>query len=97
MINKSKVADLDYDGIESAKRGVIAVIPDCREITNVNNSGNSVFYGSSKAAAKQQNFADAVRRLAKQLLEIAPGHEAADVGKEEKGKGIFGRLFLRNS
>ena len=26
--NKSKVADLDYDGIESAKRGVIAVIPD---------------------------------------------------------------------
>ena len=35
--------------------------------------------------------------LAKQLLEIAPGHEAADVGKEEKGKGIFGRLFLRNS
>lgn len=76
---------------------LIAVIPDCREITNVNNSGNSVFYGSSKAAAKQQNFADAVRRLAKQLLEIAPGHEAADVGKEEKGKGIFGRLFLRNS
>ena len=76
---------------------LIAVIPDCREITNVNNSGNSVFYGSSKAAAKQQNFADAVRRLAKQLLEIAPGHEAADVEKEEKGKGIFGRLFLRNS
>lgn len=28
LINKSKVADLDYDGIESAKRGVIAVIPD---------------------------------------------------------------------
>ena len=27
-IYKSKVADLDYDGIESAKRGVIAVIPD---------------------------------------------------------------------
>ena len=27
LINKSKVADLDYDGIESAKRGVIAVIP----------------------------------------------------------------------
>ena len=26
LINKSKVADLDYDGIESAKRGVIAVI-----------------------------------------------------------------------
>lgn len=28
LINKSKVADLDYDGIELAKRGVIAVIPD---------------------------------------------------------------------
>ena len=28
LINKSKVADLDYDGIESAKRGVIAVISD---------------------------------------------------------------------
>ena len=28
LINKSKVADLDYDGIESAKRGVIDVIPD---------------------------------------------------------------------
>lgn len=28
LINKSKVADLDYDGIEPAKRGVIAVIPD---------------------------------------------------------------------
>lgn len=28
LINKSKVADLDYDGIESAKRGVIAVTPD---------------------------------------------------------------------
>ena len=28
LINKSKVADLDYDGIGSAKRGVIAVIPD---------------------------------------------------------------------
>ena len=28
LINKSKVADLDYDGIESAKRGVIAVLPD---------------------------------------------------------------------
>lgn len=28
LINKSKVADLDYDGIETAKRGVIAVIPD---------------------------------------------------------------------
>lgn len=28
LINKSKVADLGYDGIESAKRGVIAVIPD---------------------------------------------------------------------
>lgn len=28
LINKSKVADLDHDGIESAKRGVIAVIPD---------------------------------------------------------------------
>ena len=28
LINKSKVADLDYDGIASAKRGVIAVIPD---------------------------------------------------------------------
>lgn len=28
LINKSKVADLDYDGLESAKRGVIAVILD---------------------------------------------------------------------
>ena len=28
LINKSKVADLDYDGLESAKRGVIAVVPD---------------------------------------------------------------------
>ena len=28
LINKSKVADLDYDGLESAKRGVIAVISD---------------------------------------------------------------------
>ena len=28
LINKSKVADSDYDGLESAKRGVIAVIPD---------------------------------------------------------------------
>ena len=28
LINKSKVADLDFDGIESAYRGVIAVIPD---------------------------------------------------------------------
>ena len=28
LINNSKVADLDYDGLESAKRGVIAVIPD---------------------------------------------------------------------
>ena len=28
LINKSKVADLDYDGLESAKRGVIAVIPN---------------------------------------------------------------------
>ena len=35
---------------------LIAVIPDFREITNVNNSGNSVFYGSSKSVAKQQNL-----------------------------------------
>lgn len=28
LISKSKVADLDYDGIDSPSRGVIAVVPD---------------------------------------------------------------------
>ncbi len=33
LIKKSKVANLDYEGIESTKRGVIAVIPVWKIIT----------------------------------------------------------------
>lgn len=76
---------------------LVAVIPDCREITNVNNSGNSVFYGSQRPAAKQQDFADAVRSLAKKLLEIErSGSPQSTPICEEKEKNFLKKLFRRN-
>lgn len=78
------------------KLPLIAVIPDCREITNVNNSGNSVFYGSQKSAAKQQGFADALRRLAKGLLELDSRQDKDNVKLTPvKEKGLLGRFFSR--
>lgn len=77
---------------------LVGIIPDCREITNVNNGGNSVFYGNSKSADKQKAFANSVRLVAKRLLELDGGdHIAAaqDVNRK-KGKGFLSALFRRS-
>ncbi len=76
---------------------LIAVIPDCREITNINNSGNSVFYGISKTANRQERFADVLRSLAKKLLEIDGSQQTeVPISSVSKNKGLFSLLFKRN-
>lgn len=88
-ISPAEIADV-------LKIPLAAIIPDYREITNVNNSGNSVFYGSQRMTAKQQDFADAVRGLAKRLLEIDRSGSSQSVPvSEEKSKNFLKRLFKR--
>ena len=73
---------------------LVGVIPECREITNVNNGGNSVFYGNTKSTDKQKSFAGAVRSVAKRMLELDEGDNIARTGFEEnKGRGFFSSLF----
>ena len=75
---------------------LIGVIPDCREITNVNNGGNSVFYGNTRSTDKQKAFANAVRSVAKRLLEIDAGEGSAPVEIwESNERGLFSFLFRR--
>lgn len=75
---------------------LIGIIPDCREVTNVNNGGNSVFFGSVKYADKQKAFANAVRMVAKRLLELDAGeHIAVSNQRDSKGTGIFSTIFRR--
>lgn len=75
---------------------LVGIIPDCREITNVNNSGNSVFYGNMKGADKQKAFASAIRIVAKRLLELDAGDHIAKANFEEnKRQGLFSNLFRR--
>lgn len=75
---------------------LIGIIPDCREITNVNNGGNSVFYGNTKSADKQKAFAGAVRMVAKRMLELDAGDHIAQARFEEnRGQGFFANLFRR--
>lgn len=75
---------------------LVGIIPDCREITNVNNGGNSVFYGNTKSADKQKAFANAVRIVAKRLLELDAGdHIATTKFEENRGRGFFSGLFRR--
>lgn len=75
---------------------LIGVIPDCREITNVNNGGNSVFYGNTRSTDKQKAFANAVRSVAKRLLELDAGEGSApmEIG-ESSDRGLFSFLFRR--
>lgn len=75
---------------------LIGVIPDCREITNVNNGGNSVFYGNTRSTDKQKAFANAVRSVAKRLLELDAGEGSApmEIG-ESSNRGLFSFLFRR--
>lgn len=75
---------------------LVGIIPDCREITNVNNSGNSVFYGNTKGADKQKAFASAIRIIAKRLLELDTGDHIAKANFEEnKRQGLFSSIFRR--
>lgn len=75
---------------------LISVIPDCREVTNINNSGNSVFYGSQKSAARGQAFADSVRKLARRLLDIGDRTEATpEASVERKERGLFRKMFRK--
>ena len=75
---------------------LVGIIPDCREITNVNNGGNSVFYGNAKSADKQKAFANAVRILAKRMLELDAGdHIAQTKFEDNRGQGFFSNLFRR--
>lgn len=73
---------------------LIGIIPDCREVTNVNNGGNSVFFGNSKSTDRQKAFAGAIRQIAKRLLELDTGnHVAASVGEREQKKSILSSIF----
>jgi len=75
---------------------LVGIIPECREITNVNNGGNSVFYGNTKSADKQKAFANAVRIVAKRMLELDAGDHIAQTRFEDnRGQGFFGSLFRR--
>lgn len=75
---------------------LIGVIPDCREITNVNNGGNSVFYGNTRSGDKQKAFANAVRAVAKRLLELDIGeHTAVTSFDENREPRLFDFLFKR--
>ena len=75
---------------------LIGVIPDCREITNVNNGGNSVFYGNTRSGDKQKAFANAVRTVAKRLLELDIGeHTAVTLFEENREPRLFDFLFKR--
>lgn len=75
---------------------LIGVIPDCREITNVNNGGNSVFYGNTRSGDKQKAFANAVRAVAKRLLELDIGeHTAVTSFEENREPRLFDFLFKR--
>ena len=75
---------------------LIGVIPDCREITNVNNGGNSVFYGNTRSGDKQKAFANAVRTVAKRLLELDIGeHTAVTSFEENRESRLFDFLFKR--
>lgn len=75
---------------------LVGIIPDCREITNVNNGGNSVFYGNTKSADKQKAFANSVRIIAKRMLELDAGdHIATTRFDENRGQGFFSSLFRR--
>ncbi|GEM_PF-2648966 len=75
---------------------LIGVIPDCREITNVNNGGNSVFYGNTRSGDKQKAFANAVRTVAKRLLELDIGeHTAVTSFEENREPRLFDFLFKR--
>lgn len=75
---------------------LIGVIPDCREITNVNNGGNSVFYGNTRNGDKQKAFANAVRTVAKRLLELDIGeHTAVTSFEENREPRLFDFLFKR--
>jgi len=73
---------------------LIGIIPDCREVTNVNNGGNSVFFGNAKYADKQKAFANAVRIVAKRLLELDAGeHIAASKPETQRKAGFFSALL----
>ena len=75
---------------------LIGVIPDCREITNVNNGGNSVFYGNTRSGDKQKAFANAIRAVAKRLLELDIGeHTAVTSFDENREPRLFDFLFKR--
>ena len=75
---------------------LVGIIPECREITNENNGGNSVFYGNTKSADKQKAFANAVRIVAKRMLELDAGDHIAQTRFEDnRGQGFFGSLFRR--
>lgn len=76
---------------------LIGIIPACREITNINNGGNSVFFGSSKSADKQKAFANSIRQIAKRILELDAGEHIASAKFEEHKQrgGFFGSLFSR--
>jgi len=75
---------------------LIGIIPDCREVTNVNNGGNSVFFGNIKYADKQKAFANAVRMVAKRLLELDAGeHIAVTNQRESKSTKLFSSIFRR--
>lgn len=75
---------------------LVGIIPDCREITNINNGGNSVFFGNSKSADKQKAFAGAVRQIAKRMLELDAGEHIAAVRIDDKPRaGLFSSVFRR--
>lgn len=75
------------------KLPLIGVIPDCRDITNVNNGGNSVFFGNGKNSDRQKAFAAAVRNIARQILALDQSGAVRAVGEERPTQSKKGGLF----
>ena len=74
---------------------LIGIIPDCREVTNVNNGGNSVFFGNSKYADRQKAFANSVRIVAKRILELDAGEHIAVSNRTDDKATRFFSFFRR--
>ena len=75
---------------------IIGIIPECGEVTNINNGGNSVFYGAGKSTDRKKAFADAVRTAAKRMLELDTGAYSLDMKTGSgKAQNILSGLFRR--
>lgn len=99
LVNKYDPAfNISPDEIASVlQMPLIGIIPACGAITNINNSGNSVFFGNSKSADKQKAFANSIRQIAKRILELDVGEHVASVKFEgyKPKESFFGSFFSK--